>query len=208
METPTELSPNESNVAAPTLQSRNEAGANTQEPTNNAPQPPPPSPPKNIANGPVGSVISKMTSLPAIASPQAPTSGATPSADASKEARTLRRHVVTLNKQLEEAETELQAQRVELERAAERMEKDRKRAKEEKEKASQQHTKELGALRVSNEEKLKEIQARFDERLAASEKKISDMENRRRQEGGDWSKEMENAIEREQEMHQKVIQME
>jgi hypothetical protein len=50
--------------------------------------------------------------------------------DTQKESHTLRRHVVTLNNQLEHAETKLKAQRIELERAAERMEKDRARHKE------------------------------------------------------------------------------
>jgi hypothetical protein len=122
--------------------------------------------------------------------------------EAQKEARTLRRHIVSLNDQLETAESELQAQRKELERAAERMEKDRSRHKEEKEVSQKQNGKEITVLTAQHEKSLKEQQARFEEQLERYRKKLSDEEKRRKQEGGDWDKEISNAIDREHDMQQ------
>lgn len=122
--------------------------------------------------------------------------------EAQKEARTLRRHIVSLNDQLETAEAELQAQRKELERAAERMEKDRARHKQEKEVSQKRNIDEITELKVQHEKGMEEQQKRFEEQLERYRKKLSDEEQRRKQEGGDWNKEMSNAIDREQEARQ------
>jgi hypothetical protein len=124
--------------------------------------------------------------------------------EAQKEARTLRRHIVSLNDQLETAESELQAQRKELERAAERMEKDRSQYKEEKEASQKRNGKEITVLKAQHDKSLKEQQARFEEQLERYRKKLSDEEKRRTQEGGDWDKEISNAIDREQDMQQRL----
>ena len=128
--------------------------------------------------------------------------------EAQKESRTLRRHVVSLNAQLEAAESELQAQRQELERAAEQMEKDRLRTKEAKESVKKLHTQELTALKEQNEKALKEQQSRFEEQLGSFRQRLADMENQRKQEDGDWSKEMTSVIEREQEVNKRLILLE
>jgi chromosome segregation ATPase len=128
--------------------------------------------------------------------------------EAQKETRTLRRHVVSLNEQLEAAENELQAQRKELERAAERMEKDRIRNKEEKDSTQKRHAQEIALLKTQQEKVLKEQQMRFEEQLEGYRQKLVEEENRRRQEGGDWNKEMTHIIDREQEMRQKVSVLE
>lgn len=128
--------------------------------------------------------------------------------EAQKEARTLRRHIVSLNDQLETAESELQAQRKELERAAERMEKDRSRHKEENEVSQKRNGKEITVLTAQHEKSLKEQQARFEEQLERYRKKLSDEEKRRKQEGGDWDKEISNAIDREHDMQQTLSLLE
>jgi hypothetical protein len=128
--------------------------------------------------------------------------------EAQKECRTLRRHVVSLNEQLEAAEYELQAQRKELERAAERMEKERIRAKEEKEAFQKRQSQEIMVLKQQNEKTLKESQARFEELLEGYRTRLKEEENKRKQEGGDWNKEITQAIDREQEMRQVVIALE
>ena len=122
--------------------------------------------------------------------------------EAQKEARTLRRHIVSLNDQLEIAESELQAQRKELERAAERMEKDRVRHKEEKDASQKGKDEEITQLKTQNEKSLKGQQAKFEEQLERYRKKLLDEEQRRKLEGGDWNKEMSNAIDREHEIKQ------
>mmetsp|Transcript_840 Transcript_840/g.1786 ORF Transcript_840/g.1786 Transcript_840/m.1786 type:complete len:785 (-) Transcript_840:73-2427(-) len=129
-------------------------------------------------------------------------------AQAQKEARILRRHVVSLNEQLEIAESELQAQRKELERAAERMEKDRVRQKEEKALSQKQSSQEIEVLKSQHERSLKEQQTRFEEQLERYRKKLSEEEKRRKQQGGDWDKEMSNAIDREQEMRKTINALE
>jgi chromosome segregation ATPase len=128
--------------------------------------------------------------------------------EAQKEARTLRRHVVSLNEQLEAAENEIQAQRKELERAAERMEKDRVRTKEEKEASQKRHAQEVALLKAQSEQTLKEQQARFEEQLEGYRKRLAEEENKRKQEGGDWNKEIAQAIDREQEMRNAVSSLE
>jgi hypothetical protein len=128
--------------------------------------------------------------------------------EAQKEARTLRRHVVSLNEQLEAAENELQAQRKELERAAERIEKDRIRNKEEKEASVKRQAQEIAVLKEQNEKTLKEQQARFEEQIKEYRKRLTEVENKRQQEGGDWNKEISQAIDREQEMRLAVSVLE
>lgn len=128
--------------------------------------------------------------------------------EAQKESRTLRRHVVSLNSQLEAAESELQAQRKELEHAAEQMEKDRQRSKEAKENAKKSHKQELIALRAQNEEAMKDQKNRFEDQLEAYRKKLAETENQRRQEDGNWSKEMTHIVEKEQEMSTRLMLLE
>lgn len=130
------------------------------------------------------------------------------SKEAQKEVRVLRRHVVKLNSTLEQAESEISALRDELARAAERMEKDRTRAKELKEAAQKRYTEELMANRKQHEQAIKDQQTRFDELLETYKSKLSELENRRKQEGGDWNKEITLAFEREQQMSNQVAMLE
>jgi len=140
--------------------------------------------------------------------PKKETGLATASKEAQKEVRVLRRHVVKLNDTLEQAESEIAALRAELARAGERMEKDRTRAKEQKEAAQKRFTEELNAQRAQQDQVLKDQQMRFEEQIATYKSKLSELENRRKQEGGDWNKEIEQAFEREQEMNNRVTLLE
>lgn len=128
--------------------------------------------------------------------------------EAQKEARTLRRHVVTLNSQLENAEAEINAQRNELERAAERMEKDRIRNKEEREKEKARHAEEMKQMKQQHETSLAEHKKRFEQQLEDARQHLRQVEERRMQEGGDWNKELANALEREKEMVRRVASLE
>jgi hypothetical protein len=126
---------------------------------------------------------------------------------AQKEARTLRRHVVTLNKQLETAEAEIQAQRTELERAADRMEKDRTRHKEEREKEKARQVEESKVAKAQHEQALKDMRTRTDQQIEEVKRKLRDIEDQRTQEGGDWNKELSDAVTREQETAAKFALM-
>jgi hypothetical protein len=128
--------------------------------------------------------------------------------EAQKESRTLRRLAVSLNTQLEDAESELQAQRMELERAAVQMEKDRLRNKESKESIKKSHAEEFATLKLQNEQSLQEQQSRFEDQLESYRNKIAFIENQRKQEDGDWSKEMTSVIEREQEVNKCLMSLE
>lgn len=127
---------------------------------------------------------------------------------AQKEARTLRRHVVTLNKQLETAEAEMQAQRTELERAADRMEKDRTRHKEEREKEKARQVEESKVAKAQHEQALKDMRTRTDQQIEELKRQLRDIEDQRTQEGGDWNKELADAVTREQETAAKFALME
>jgi hypothetical protein len=128
--------------------------------------------------------------------------------EAQKEARTLRRHVVSLNSQLEAAESELQAQRKELELAAVRMEKDRKKAKLDKEAAQKKSAQELAALKMQHQQILTEQESRFENQIASFRATIEQVEDQRQQEGGNMNKELAQFQEREQELSNRTNMLE
>lgn len=127
---------------------------------------------------------------------------------AQKECRTLRRHVVSLNAELEACEAEIHAQRTELERAADRMEKDRIRQKEEKERLVTRHAEELKGLKSQHDQTIAEIKKRSEQQVEEARVRMKEIEQRRMQEGGDWNKEMENALHREQEAVRRMANLE
>jgi hypothetical protein len=128
--------------------------------------------------------------------------------EAQKESRTLRRHIVSLNSELETAEAEIMAQRTELERAAERMEKDRTRHKEEKERLVTRQAEELKALKLQHEQNVSKLRGRSDQQLEDARNRMRELEERRMQEGGDWTKELEGALQREQESARRMAMLE
>jgi membrane-associated HD superfamily phosphohydrolase len=123
--------------------------------------------------------------------------------EAQKEVRTLRRHVVSLNKQLEAVEEEVTAQRKELEQAAERMVKDRFKAKVERDNERKRHADELKALKEQHDKTFQEQKARMDQQLVEMSKRLKETEETRLQEGGNWDKELHDAIQREQTLARK-----
>ena len=128
--------------------------------------------------------------------------------EAQKESRTLRRHVVSLNSQLETAEAEVQAQREELERAAERMEKDRMRSKQERDAERARNAAEIDVLKKNHERAQSEAKRQADALLDETRKQLKEQEHKRMQEGGNWNKELEDVIAREQETLQKLVMLE
>ena len=128
--------------------------------------------------------------------------------EAEKELRKLRRHVVKLNSELEAAESEVDAQRTELERAAERMERDRTRNKEEKERVARERKEEREAAAAEHKAALDAMAARHAERIADMEEQVRRANEAREQEGGDWNKELEDALERERDVVKKMMELE
>lgn len=115
------------------------------------------------------------------------------------EARQLRKHVMQLNAQLESAESEMAAQRQELQRAAERMEQDRVRNNEEREDLLDEHDEELENMKEHYEKLLAEQKEHYEEQAEELHERLSMEEEKRMQEGGDWTKELEDSVQRERE---------
>lgn len=116
---------------------------------------------------------------------------------AQKEARTLKRHIVALNQQLEASEREVAAQREELESVAVLMEKERAKFKVDKETLSEMHQAKLNAMKQKHDEHTNKLL-----------EQIKTLNEQRAQEGGNWTKELEDALEREQETLRKVALLE
>jgi hypothetical protein len=130
------------------------------------------------------------------------------SREALKESRTLRRHVVSLNKQLETAEAELDAQRAELQKAGEKLEKDRKKFKEEKEKLLAKQTEEVKSLKKQHEQVMSEIKSQHSDEIQKIQLQLKFAEEQRMQEGGNMTMELQNALQREQDLVRKMVLME
>jgi hypothetical protein len=115
----------------------------------------------------------------------------------SKEARTLRRHLATLNEQLAAADKEVGAQRLELENAAQRIEKDQMKYKQDIQTLQNKHTIEIQQIKQSHQESITAIQAQAQSQIESLKKDIHNLHQQRQQEGGDWNKELEDAFHRE-----------
>mmetsp|Transcript_10688 Transcript_10688/g.16371 ORF Transcript_10688/g.16371 Transcript_10688/m.16371 type:complete len:743 (-) Transcript_10688:2880-5108(-) len=123
---------------------------------------------------------------------------------ATSETHQLRKHVMQLNQELETSEAEVKAQQEELERAAERMEKDRHRANEEREDLLDEQEEELETQKKQYEKELAELKDRYEDQLEELEERLSMVEEKRKIEGGDWTKELEDALQRERDALKKL----
>jgi hypothetical protein len=130
------------------------------------------------------------------------------SREAQKETRTLRRHVVSLNKQLETAESELDAQRFELQQAGDRLEKDRKKYKEEKEMLIAKQLEEVKALKKQHDQVLADVKTLHQEEIQKIQLQLKSAEEQRMQEGGSMTVELQNTLQREQELLRRMALME
>jgi DNA repair exonuclease SbcCD ATPase subunit len=115
----------------------------------------------------------------------------------SKEARTLRRHLATLNEQLSAADKEVGAQRVELENAATRLESDRLKYKQDLQAAAVKHAAEMQKQSRSHQEAIAAMQQQSQSHIETLKKELQDIHERRKQEGGDWRVELDDAMQRE-----------
>jgi hypothetical protein len=120
------------------------------------------------------------------------------------EARQLRKHVMQLNQELEASESEVKAQQEELQRAAERMEKDRHRANEEREDLLDEQEDELVTQKTQYEKELQDQKDRYEDQLEEMQRRLALVEEKRMQEGGDWTKELEDTIQRERDSIKKL----
>ena len=103
----------------------------------------------------------------------------------------------TLETKLESANAEIQAQSEELQRAGERMEKDRARAQEEREDLLDEQEEELEQVHQAHKTEVDGIRKQYESQIADLMNQLRTEETRRRQEGGDYTQELHDAIERE-----------
>lgn len=120
------------------------------------------------------------------------------------EAQSLRKHVLQLNTELEHAETEVQAQREELQRAAERMERDRMKHNEDREDLMDEHEEEVESQKEHYEQQLVVLKEQYEEQIEELEERLSKLDEKLAQEGGDWTKELEDSVQREREAIKKL----
>jgi hypothetical protein len=128
--------------------------------------------------------------------------------DAQKESRALKRHIVALNQKVRASDAEVDAQHEELERAAQRMEHDRARHKQERAQQAQQHAQELFVLKQQQQVATKQANERADQQLQELRMQLRTMDEKRMQEGGNWTKELEEALHREQETVERLACLE
>jgi chromosome segregation ATPase len=126
---------------------------------------------------------------------------------AQSEGKIFKKTSKTLSTKLETADAEIDAQRQELLRAGERMEKDRKRAQEEREDLLDDHDDEIDQLKSVHDTELAEQKTRFEQQVQELQDRLQLEESRRRQEGGDYTQDLEDALKREREALIKLNQM-
>jgi hypothetical protein len=163
---------------------------------------------KQIPRSPQSHIVSLAATPSSVISEEEYKRALSESREALKESRTLRRHVVSLNKQLETAETELDAQRAELQQAGEKLEKDRKKFKEEKEKLLAKQMEDVKTLKKQHEQIMSEIKSQHHDEIQKIQTQLKVAEEQRMQEGGNMTMELQNALQREQDLVRKMVLME
>jgi hypothetical protein len=103
----------------------------------------------------------------------------------------------TLQAQLEAAQAEIQAQQDELQRAAATMQQERIRLQEEHEDLLDDHEDQVQQLKDQYENQIKEQEELHLNQLEELQARVQQEENKRMQEGGDMTEELESALKRE-----------
>jgi len=115
------------------------------------------------------------------------------------ENKKLEKQVAELDSQLRAANSEIHAQGEELRRAGERMEKDRRLAQEEREELLDDQDEEIEQLKALHSSEIDALKTNYEKQLDDIKEKLESEVARRAQEGGNWNKEYDNAVNREQE---------
>eukprot|EP00980_Cylindrotheca_fusiformis_P001506 scaffold346_cov116-Cylindrotheca_fusiformis.AAC.20 len=113
------------------------------------------------------------------------------------ETKKLDKQVKSLEIQLETANSEIHAQAEELRRAGERMEKDRKLAQDEREELLDEQDEEVEQLKELHATEVNDLKSSYERQINELTKRLQVEESLRMQEGGDWTKELEDAVARE-----------
>lgn len=100
--------------------------------------------------------------------------------------------------QLEAVQAEMLAQQDELQAAADRMQEDRENAKEDRLDMEEDHEEEVLQLKEEHQDELASQKKDYEEKLKGLRDQLQQQKKERKQEGGDWTKELREATEREQ----------
>ena len=175
------------------------------------PRPPPSS--SSQPNSPPSSVSSLPRSTPTQwkqATPQPPRSNTSHSSATKTEKlrqqkyKQQEKQLQELQKELQTAREELKAQHVELQSAAERMEHDRELHQEELADMLEEQEEELQQLQAGFEQQMQEQTALHKQEMKELRDRLQKEEHKRLQEGGDWTKELEDTLERERNLMQEL----
>ena len=112
-----------------------------------------------------------------------------------------------LQDQLATDRAELLAQHDELEQAAARMEQDRQRSKEEREDLLEEQEEEIQQLREHYEMMLADQKEHYETEMHNLHARVKLEEQKRLEEGGDWTKELEDALERERNALKELVEL-
>lgn len=113
---------------------------------------------------------------------------------------------VKLQKELDHLRVELLAQQDELQAAARRMQSDRDKAAEEREELLEEQDEELQQLKETYEKQLGEQREMYESMLDEMRERLEGEEQKRLQEGGDWTKELEDSLKRERQLQREIGQ--
>lgn len=113
----------------------------------------------------------------------------------------------SLKIQLEAANSEIHAQGEELRRAGERMEKDRKLAQDEREELLDEQDEEIDQLKELHTTEINNRKSSYERQITELTSRLQVEESLRMQEGGDWTKELEDAVGRERDALKKLSEV-
>jgi len=102
-----------------------------------------------------------------------------------------------LAKQIQTSEAEIEAQAKELHRAGEQLAENRTKAQEEQDDLLDEHEEEIEELEKKHQEEVDTLRAEYENTIAEWKNRYELEQKKRQQEGGDWTQELEDAIQRE-----------
>jgi hypothetical protein len=102
-----------------------------------------------------------------------------------------------LAQQLEVAEAEVEAQAKELQRAGEQLAQNRSKAQEDQDDLLDEHEEEMEELERKHKDEVDAMRADYEKTIAVWKQQFELEQAKRQQEGGDWTKELEESIQRE-----------
>lgn len=121
--------------------------------------------------------------------------------------RKLLQRVNQMDEKLQTSEAEVEAQAKELDRAGNELEQIRIKAKLEQEELMDEHDEELDDLQKEHQSALDTMRQQYEKTIAEWKEQYELEQARRQQEGGDWTNELEEAIQREKDALKRLYEI-